>query len=64
MSKLDTLLDFIQKFHGINTYPGADANNDKIHAGCCELEAMGKLERITDEEKHVLWGAVSDVPSD
>ena len=61
MSELDSLLDFIRKFHVINTYPGRDANNDKIHAGCCGLEKLGKLKRAKDEDGYVVWEAVSDV---
>ena len=58
MSELDSLLELVRKFHGITTYPSLNENNDKLHAGCCELEAAGKLVRRTEV---VTWMVVDDV---
>jgi hypothetical protein len=40
---------------GIHTYPHADKNNQRIHAGCEELERQGRIYRKTDEPNHCFW---------
>jgi hypothetical protein len=43
--------------NGMHSYPGRDANNQKIHDACLSLETMKLIERTIDEPGHVIWEA-------
>ncbi len=67
---LADLLDFIagrgkwQFFGGaFHTHPGYDANNDRIHSACLELERRGLVQRIIDDPGHCCFKAISE-PAD
>lgn len=40
---------------GISTYPGHDANHERIYRACCELEQRGLIRRHREEPGHVLF---------
>lgn len=47
---IETLHDFIRRFGSIWTYPGRDANQQKIFDECERLEGLGELRRESPKD--------------
>lgn len=44
-----------------HTWPGRDADADKLHTACCTLAERGDIERVKDENGHSVFSPVGYV---